>query len=89
MSFNPQDFATKKQFGSYWFNIRPAISSDRDLVWNAYKNVPLDHFKFINRISYEAIEAWYPKDKEINYEHSLPYNVMLLDESNNEIERAA
>ena len=88
MEFDPHNFTTKKQFGSHWFNIRPAMSSDRDLVWNAYKNVPQEYFKYINPISYKAIEAWYPEDKEINYEYSLPYNVMLLDDSNNEIEFA-
>ncbi len=85
MTFNPDDFAIKKQFGSYWFHIRPAKSSDRDKVWQGYQDAPRDFFKFLSPITKEAINHWYPQGVELDYKNSLPINVMLLDDSQNEV----
>ena len=88
MKFDPEDYAAKKKFGNYWFHIRPAKSSDRDMVWQAYQNASKDFFKFLNPISEKVIDHWYPQGIELDYKNSLPYNVILLDDSGNEVEFA-
>jgi len=85
MTFNPGDYAIKKQFGNNWFHIRPAKSSDRDKVWKGYEDAPRDFFKFLTPITKEAIDHWYPQGVELDYKNSLPINVMLLDDSQNEV----
>ena len=47
MTFNPDDYSIKKQFGSNWFRIRPAKSSDRDLVWQGYQDAPKEFFRHL------------------------------------------
>ncbi|MHA1442598.1 MAG: GNAT family N-acetyltransferase [Candidatus Heimdallarchaeota archaeon] len=85
MTFNPVDYSVKKQFGNNWFHIRPAKSSDRDLVWQGYQDAPQEFFSHLNPISIDAINHWYPQGVELDYKHSLPFNAMLLDDSQNEV----
>ncbi|MFX1534309.1 MAG: GNAT family N-acetyltransferase [Promethearchaeota archaeon] len=80
MRFDPFQFAIKRQFGSEMFYIRPAQVSDRDLVWNAYKNAPKDFFYHITEITKEMLDNWYPIGGTIDYDRTLPFNAMRLDE---------
>ena len=85
MTFDPYQFSVKKQFGSDWFLIRPAKNEDRDLVWQGYKNVPKEFFNQITEITEKIVDLWYPTDREMNYDLVLPYNVILLDEKEQEL----
>ena len=84
MTFDPQQFSIKKQFGSDWFVIRPAKTSDRELVWEGYQNAPKEFFRQITEITRKMVEYWYPLDREIDFEQALPFNVMLLNEKKQE-----
>jgi GNAT superfamily N-acetyltransferase len=75
----------KKQFGSDWYYIRPAKTEDKDLVWQGYKSAPKEFFNQITEITKEIVEQWYPDSGVINYDQVLPFNVMLLDEKEQEI----
>jgi ribosomal protein S18 acetylase RimI-like enzyme len=85
MTFDPHQFSVKKLFGSEWFIIRPAKIEDRELVWQGYKNAPKEFFNQITEITKEIVEQWYPTDRDINFDQVLPFNVMLLDENEQEI----
>ena len=86
MSFSPKKYTIIQKFGSDRFRIRPAKNSDRDLVWKAFKNAPKDFFYQIPEVTWENIEIWYPENKKINFDHTIPFNAMLLDSDDNEID---
>ena len=85
MSFNPQQFSVKKQFGSDWFFIRPGKIEDRELVWEGYKNAPKEFFNQITEINKKMVDYWYPISGEMNYDQALPFNVMLVNKQEQEI----
>jgi ribosomal protein S18 acetylase RimI-like enzyme len=85
LTFNPHQFSVKKQFGSDWFFIRPAKIEDRELVWQGYNNAPKEFFNHVTEITKEMIDHWYPTHGNINYNQILPFNVMLLDEEEQEV----
>ncbi len=89
LSFFPTEFSVIQKFGSDNLIIRPAKNSDRNLVWKAYKNAPKEFFHHIPEITWQNIEMWYPEDKKIDFENSIPFNAMLLDNTGEEIEFAA
>jgi RimJ/RimL family protein N-acetyltransferase len=89
LTFSPKEFSVTQKFGSDNLRIRPAKNSDRDLVWTAYKDAPKEFFHHIPDITWENIEMWYPEDKKIDFEDSIPFNVMLLDANDEETEFAA
>jgi ribosomal protein S18 acetylase RimI-like enzyme len=55
------------------------------LVWQGYKNAPKEHFYQITEITKEIVDLWYPTTGDLNYDQVLPFNVMLLDENEQEI----
>ncbi len=89
MSFSPNKYTVIHKFGSDRFRIRPAKNSDRDLVWKAFKNAPKEFFYQIPEVTWEIIEIWYPENKKINFNHTIPFNAMLLDSDDNEIDFVA
>lgn len=89
MNFSPDNFSVTQKFGSNNFRIRLAQNSDREIVWKAYKNAPKEFFYHIPEISWENIQTWYPENSIINFDLSIPFNAMLLDPDENEIEFVA
>ncbi|MFX0084902.1 MAG: GNAT family N-acetyltransferase [Candidatus Hodarchaeota archaeon] len=89
MSFSLTEFSVTQKFGLDNLRIRPAKNSDRNLVWTAYKNAPKEFFYHIPEITWQNIEMWYPEDKKIDFEHNIPFNVMLLNTNGEEIEFVA
>ncbi|MFX0051168.1 MAG: GNAT family N-acetyltransferase [Candidatus Hermodarchaeota archaeon] len=88
MNFNPLKYLLTKKFGTDVIKIRPAQISDRELVWNGYRQAPKDFFYHIPEITRENIDMWYPEGGKIDYTKTIPYNAMLLDENDKEIKFA-
>lgn len=89
MNFSPDNFSVTQKFGSNNLRIRPAQNSDRDLVWKAIKNAPKEFFYHIPEITWENVQTWYPENKIINFDETIPFNAILLDPDENEIEFVA